>query len=259
MKFIYWGIGIWCVAGILDFAAMPAVGRVLDWPGIIGKDNREIADSTKSPWRSVGRLNYSGYGVYGYCTGTLIAPKIVVTAAHCFFDRRTEAEGYKRLPVKDYHFALGMARDQFVELGQIDCVHIPPEFDPNKSQALSDVYSDVAIVILKEPMHEPPIEFADDDALTEDAVVAHAGYGRDRPYLLSVHKDCRILSSSENVVLTNCDSNFGQSGGPILIEQDGKVKIAAIMSRVMERLANWAVSIGSVRKLAEDTSCNTKT
>ena len=37
-------------------------------------------------WEAVGRLDIDGKG---FCTGALIAPDLVLTAAHCMFDRDT--------------------------------------------------------------------------------------------------------------------------------------------------------------------------
>ncbi len=39
-------------------------------------------------WQAVGRLNM---GANSFCTGALIAPDLVLTAAHCMFDRKRGA------------------------------------------------------------------------------------------------------------------------------------------------------------------------
>ncbi|MFD1379209.1 trypsin-like serine protease [Fodinicurvata halophila] len=59
-----------------------------DLPGILGTDNRKPIDSSAWPWSSIGRINRTAGG---FCTGTLIATKFVLTAAHCMYDSATAA------------------------------------------------------------------------------------------------------------------------------------------------------------------------
>jgi V8-like Glu-specific endopeptidase len=220
-------------------------------PGIIGDDDREMADSTVEPWRAIGRLNHAGYRTYGHCTATLVGPDLVVTAAHCLFDPITG----KRLSLKDFRFALGLRRDQYLELGKVRCALPNPGFEFNPKSPKPDLGDDSAVIVLENPMKEKPLPLSDDDPLEPGALVSHAGYGRDRRHVLSVHRNCHVLKADDKAALTDCDTNLGQSGGPILVERDGKYLLGGIMSGVIPNKASGFSRISAWRQLLDNPVC----
>lgn len=53
-----------------------------------GRDDRILMDTGVFPWSAIGLLSTQG----GRCTGTLVAPDVVLTAAHCLVGRRGIAQ-----------------------------------------------------------------------------------------------------------------------------------------------------------------------
>jgi protease YdgD len=76
-------------------------------PADVRPDGRILVDAMEYPWSAIGRVNAGGRG---YCTGFLVGPRHVMTAAHCLFDF---TEGRWR-GANELHFVAGYQRDQFL-------------------------------------------------------------------------------------------------------------------------------------------------
>lgn len=60
-------------------------------------------------------------------------------------------------------------------------------------------------------------------------IFVQAGYSRDRPHILTRHHNCSIVgfSNKDRVALHECDTTFGDSGSPILLQPNGSFHVVA--------------------------------
>lgn len=107
------------------------------------------------------------------CTGTVVAPRVVLTAAHCVEDVET---GRFAKPA-EYAVATGVANPKQAQPENVFGVvatHVFPSFDPGI------VHGDAAVLILSRPTSAPPLAIAGpaEIALYEGgATVSVAGWG----------------------------------------------------------------------------------
>jgi protease YdgD len=192
-------------------------------PAIIGADDRKPADAG-FPWASVGKIQKPGFSLLEYCSGVLIAPGTVVTAAHCLVNMR----GGGQTPAKKIHFLLGLNKDKFLAHGIATCAAADGDLPPLENPSADDFAHDVAVITFAPLKKGKPLALADGD-IPPEAPLTHGGYGADRQYMPSVHKNCHVLWQDGPLYRTDCDAAQGQSGGPVLIEQNGVTKLAGIM------------------------------
>lgn len=239
--------GIICLAGSL-LGATPAHATALK------TDTVQIIDSAEAPWPSVGQVNVAGYRRTQMCTGTLISPNVVLTAAHCLYSPVTG----RSFQTKDLIFVAGVRRDLYAERHEVRCTKISESYQFSKRPTLEDVASDVALIVLKKTSQLAPVPQIDKDTfdkLTRETSFTMAGYHRGRRFLPSADPSCKVLGGANGGWVLGCASRQGMSGGPVFRSNNGILEISAILSASMNEGRSFAVPLPRWLPLLEDLSC----
>ncbi|KAA0583958.1 trypsin-like serine protease [Azospirillum sp. B21] len=178
-------------------------------PGVGPGDRRVPVDASAAPWRSVVRVQTN---LAGRCTGALVGPRTVLTAAHCLFNPRTR----RFLQASSLHVLFGYDRGEFTRHVTVARVATDPAYDPAAASPM--VSADWAVLTLAEaaPESVPPLPVSA-APLPAGTPLMLGGYSQDRAQILMADRDCRMLGESAGLLVHDCDATRGTSGGPLLV------------------------------------------
>lgn len=167
---------------------------------------------------AVGRLNSAGYNRLEMCSGSLIAPDLVLTAAHCVLNPK---DGYAK-PLRDMVFVAGWDRGTHVGASRVDKVTVHPKAFVD---GRFDLANDVALVQLVDPLDIPPLAVGNGPA---SGPLTLLGYARSRQHVLGVSENCSGQTKG-TLWRIACAAEKGQSGGPILYGSGQARRITAVL------------------------------
>lgn len=186
---------------------------------LVGLDRIEKA----SPWTAVGRLEI---GQSGFCTASLIAPDLVLTAAHCTYDTDGPA-----LRPQALLFRAGFREGRVAAERKVVQIARPDSYSYTDDSSAVRIANDVALLRLHQPIATHVIApFVVETRAVSDGPVSVVSYGRGRETLPSLQQTCHVKASFRGVVAMDCNTTFGSSGAPVFRRDGERVRIASIVS-----------------------------
>lgn len=214
----------------------------------------KVIDSTDYPWHSIGRVNRAGYKSVSACTGTLVAPDKVLTAGHCVVSTKTQ----KKLPADEVLFIAGVRRDQYADRLEAECLLTIDGYIARGRPKINEIRKDLALIILKEPSKLfplPPLTPQEARRLRKSTRFLSVGYRRSRPYLPTVVSSCSVLGSQDQVWVTDCNTESGASGGPLMVNTIFGPRVAAVMAAKINDERSIVVPYTQWQDLIKTASC----
>ena len=188
------------------------------------KDFRALAESmTYAEIQAVGRLDI---GNNGFCTATLVSADLVLTAAHCLYDRYTD----KRIHLSEFRFHAGLKRGTAASVLRVKRAAIHPNYNRSKKADLRNMRYDVALLRLSKPVDLYNVSSLGISSPQLGRDVGVVSYARDRAESALAEGACVMRPRPEGIYVTTCSAGYGTSGAPVVQMQQGLPRVVSVVS-----------------------------
>ncbi len=206
-------------------------------PADLHADGRILVEAMEYPWSAIGRVNAGGRG---YCTGFLVGPGHVMTAAHCLYDF---TEGRWR-GANELHFVAGYQRDQFLIHSKVASYETSERFDVTARRIAENAVHDWALLTLKDPIGHSAgwLGLMALNSVTLKTLVAgqiqilQAGYRSGRAHAMTANPGCQVVRrfAGGHGLMHDCAVYHGDSGSPLLLFAGDQVHVIAMEVHLFE-------------------------
>ena len=176
----------------------------------------------------VGRIDMVGpNGTEGFCTGALVSPTQVLTAAHCLFNKST-GEPHS---IDSLTFRAGLYDGLDSASRRVRRVVMHPDYKYGPDPSQSSLRADLALLELDRALQIASVQpFDTRGRLFRGDIVQVVSYARGRENAPSSEDDCVVLDRDDRVLVLSCSVDFGASGAPVFVQTDQGLRIVSVIS-----------------------------